>query len=220
MGHFKRGKARRDRKYVIGRFGCEDRHDYRRLVNSGDLVNFLDYEDAWYGGVFDSRLGTLSQSMTIPYKSNHDWDWQGRDDRSKLKRKGATRKWFNAYAVRPRYKNVDRSTIRKDVADMGTFELIEGVYVDRSGLAIGDGMDWSTYDSTPTTGVCKGCDRVMTYKEARLYDYDICWECSREIDEEMMSVYLAEEGLVGDEWSGGLNRLMDSHRLIEERYDV
>lgn len=214
------GKCNRPGK-VVSRLGVGDRRRYRRLDGVGALEHLVDYEDAWESGVFDSRYGTVIQGMDDPYKRSGHWEWRERDTGRMLYRKGyGSRKLFNARAVKPRYKNVDRSTIRKDLADMETFELVEGVYVDRSGLAIEDGMDWSTYDSTPTTGVCKGCDRVMTYKEARLYDYDICWECSRVIDEEMMSVYLAAEELSGDEWSGGLKRLMESHRLIEERYDV
>ena len=213
MGHFKRGKIRRDRKMGMGRFGSEDRHRYSRVAADGELVREADYVEAWETGEFDNRLGTTIQGMDVPYKFHRFWDWQTNERRRHLnKRYGGMRKYLNARAVRPRYKNVDRETIRYR-GDGRAEELEIGELFDESAeeRLIEEAFDWYlNYDPTPTTGVCKACGEVMTYKEARLCDSDICWDCSMSIDNELMSMYLEE----GEELSDGLDHLLRVHEWI------
>lgn len=214
MGHFKRGKIRRDRKMGMGRFGSEDRHRYSRVVADGELVRETDYVEAWDSGEFDNRLGTTFQGMDVPYKLNRYWEWQTSERRRRLnKRYGGMRKYLNARAVRPRYKNVDRETIRyrgDGRADGLEIEELFGVGAEER--ASEEAFDrYLNYDPTPTTGVCKACDAVMTYKEARLSDSDICWDCSMSIDKELMSMYLEE----GEEFSDGLDHLVRVHGWLD-----
>lgn len=213
------GKGSRSQGKVVSRLGVGDRRRYRRLDGVGALEHLVDYEDAWESGVFDSRYGTMSQGMDDPYKRSGHWEWRERDTGRMLYRKGyGSRKLFNARAVKPRYKNVDRSTLRKDLARRGleTLAIVEGFYVDvEDGVnSTGGGFELGDYDCTPKTGVCKSCSKVMTYKEARLYDYDICWSCSMEIDEEMVSLFLEKDA----ELDGDMGHLIEIHEWLKDRY--
>lgn len=153
-----------------------ERRRYKQIT-SGRIQRVENILEKWEEGDFESRLGTLHQSMDAPHKKSPHFEWnEGSGARYLYQKTGKYRRLRNAKAKKPKGKKYYRK------ARNGRHNAVYPP-VTVSGDAIFQQMDYEEHMKWVHWrggfyAYCKGCELPMPLRGMLNADMAVCYECA------------------------------------------